>query len=127
MNFKILQQKKGQALLEAIATLGLMLPCSLFLLLFFLNQMVSIAVDDAIETYFVCQLQNKNDCILKLKTDLQKLRLSQIQIVRHQENKPRYLLEIKAITSYNFSIHFERKLCRSLDIKLFSEAVCEKY
>ncbi len=125
MLFKTIQQKNGQALLEALAVLGLVLPCTLFLLLMFLNQMVSIAIDDAMETYFFCQLQKRNSCISELKTDLQNLRLRQIQIVRHQENKPRYLLEIKALTSYNFAIHFERKLCRSLDINLLTDAECE--
>ena len=83
------------------------------------------AVDDAIETYFICQLQNKPNCISLLTNQLQKLRLTNIQIIRHQENKPHSLLELKALTSYSFNLHTERTFCHDLDIKFTRALICE--
>lgn len=106
---KILNNNKGQALIEAVAISSVFLVGLVFLVAVFYNQMVFIAVDDAIETYFFCHIQKKQLCRSQLEARLRQLKINSIQIDESNNDK-NFELTINAETNYNYEFHKKRQL-----------------
>jgi hypothetical protein len=104
-----LQNEKGQAMAEALMMSLFILTGSTFLLAVFINQMISIAVDDAMETYFFCQIQKKTQCYFQLDQNLNELHLVHIEI-SEKLSPPRYELQVRAKTQMKYKIDKRRQL-----------------
>lgn len=113
-----LKNQNGQAMAEAVILSALIMAGSLFLTAVFLNQMVSIAVDDAIETYFFCHIQKQPNCKNNFVINLKKLRLDQIQIVE-KNIPPNYEIKLTANTSLKYELLRSRKMFFNQNISLF--------
>jgi len=89
-----MKNQKGQALIEALGFLALIL-CGSFLLLAILYQSIlEIAVDDQMESFLICRIQNKERCESDFDSNLKKLRILAIRkIPRHSQN--RYSIEVE--------------------------------
>jgi hypothetical protein len=115
---KHLQNQRGQAIAEAVLMSSLILTGTFFLLAVFMNQILSIAIDDALETYFYCQIQKKETCKNTLNTDLNTLYLKNIRL--SEKNYPPYFeITLTAQTSFNYEFSKKRQLNFDREIHLF--------
>ncbi len=104
-----IENQRGQAMVEAVLMSSLILVSTFFLLAIFLNQIFSIAVDDALETYFYCQIQKKDNCKKMLSDDLHSLKLQNIRLTE-TVRPPHFEINLHAETSYNYEFSKKRKL-----------------
>lgn len=114
----VLKKQNGQAFIEAMALTPIIALGTFFLLAVFFNQLVSIAIDDAIETYFFCQIQKQKNCMSELNQNLKLLRLSRIQL-REKNNPPLYEIMLSADTSYKYEIRRKRKMVFDRNLQIF--------
>ncbi len=105
----VLQNNKGQALVEATMLATVFCSGLFFVLAVFHTQIVSIAVDDAIETYFFCQIQQNKFCKSSLEVTLNNLKLKKIKTHEVIIN-PNYEITIEADTNYHYQIYKKRQL-----------------
>lgn len=104
-----LQVNSGQALPEALMLSIVVVTGSFCILAIIFNQIISIAVDDAIETYFYCQIQNNTNCIETLNSQLEFLHLKNIHLSENN-HPPEYSILLRAETSYRYELHKQRQL-----------------
>ncbi len=104
-----IENQRGQAMVEAVLMSSLILVSIFFLLAIFLNQIFSIAIDDALETYFYCQVQKKDNCKKMLSDDLHSLRLQNIHLTE-TVRPPHFEINLHAKTSYNYEFSKKRTL-----------------
>ena len=113
-----IENQRGQAMVEAVLMSSLILVSTFFLLAIFLNQIFSIAVDDALETYFYCQIQKKENCKKMLSDDLHSLRLKNIRLTETVQ-PPYFEINLHAETSYNYEFSKKRRLKYDREINFF--------
>lgn len=111
-----LQNNKGQALVEAIFLTTVFCSGLFFVLAVFHTQMVSIAVDDAIETYFFCQIQKNKFCKNSLDNTLNNLKLKKIKTHEDILNTT-YEITVEADTNYRYQINKTRRLQFDFDLQ----------
>jgi len=105
----ILKKETGQALIEAVILISVIFVGTFFLIAVFYNQIISMAADELLETYFFCQIQKKQNCRSDLNNNLQYLRLYKIQIFENNY-PPNYQISLSATTHYNYEIYKKRAL-----------------
>lgn len=106
----VLKKENGQAMAEALILTSAIFIGTLFLLAIFFNQIISMAIDDSLETYFFCQIQKIKTCRIDLATDLKKLGLNHIQIFENNQPSDYYEIKLIANTSYNYEVYKKRIL-----------------
>ncbi len=77
-----MKNQKGQALIEALGFLTLILCGSLFLLAVLYQSALEIAVDDQLESFLICQIQDKATCESDLNRHLSEL---QVKVLRYNK------------------------------------------
>lgn len=112
-----LQNNKGQALIEATVLTTVFCSGLFFVLAVFHTQMVSIAVDDAIETYFFCQIQKNKFCKKSLEDTLNNLKLKKIKTHEDILNTT-YEITVEADTNYRYQINKTRRLQFDFDLQI---------
>lgn len=112
-----LENNKGQALIEATVLTTVFCSGLFFVLAVFHTQIVSIAVDDAIETYLFCQIQKNKFCKSSLEETLNNLKLKKIKT--HEVNlNPIYEITVEADSNYHYKIYKKRQLQFDFDLQL---------
>lgn len=109
------KNNKGQALVEATVLTTVFCSGLFFVLAVFHTQIVSIAVDDAIETYFFCQIQKNKFCKNSLEDTLNNLKLKKIKTHEVILNTT-YEITVEADTNYLYQIYKKRQLQFDLQI-----------
>jgi hypothetical protein len=115
---KIIVNNKGQALAEALMLSTFIFVGTFFLLAVFLNQITSIATDDALENYFFCHLQKKSTCRSDLNNSLNQLRLRNISITENIY-PPNFEITLHANTSTKYEIYKKRKMQFEHKVRFF--------
>ncbi len=112
-----LQNIRGQALVEATVLTSVFCVGFIFLLAVFHVQIVSVAVDDALEYYFFCKIQKKNFCKNLLEDSLNHLKLINTKTHEVILNKD-YEITIEAETNYHYQIYKQRRLRFDFDLQI---------
>ncbi len=112
-----LQNNHGQALIEATVLTTVFCMGFIFLLAVFHTQIVSVAVDDALENYFFCKIQKKNFCKNSLEDSLIHLKLINTKTYEVILNTD-YEITIEVETNYHYQIYKQRRLRFDLDLQI---------
>ncbi len=103
MQNKFLKNQRGQGMLETVMIIPMAILFLIYVIQFMLYLTVELAVDDAMESFVLCQVQTKTNCTKEFETELNHLPLTQI---RYQFNKQgttyKIDLESKALKIFNF-------------------------
>ncbi len=113
----LLKNNKGQALVEATMLATVFCSGLFFILAVFHTQIVSIAIDDAIETYFFCQIQKNKFCKSSLENTLNNLKLKKIKTHEVILNTT-YEITVEADTNYYYQIYKKRQLQFDFDLRI---------
>lgn len=113
----ILKNNKGQALIETVFMACIFCSGLFFVLAVFQSQIISMAMDDAIETYFFCQLERKQFCKNDLEEHLRQIKLINFkthEVISNQD----YEITVEANTNYHYEITKKRRLRIDLDLAI---------
>jgi len=102
MGNKILKNQKGQGFLETVMIIPIFILFLMYAVQFMLYLTVELAVDDAMESFVLCEVQSKPTCTRQFEEELGHLPLSK---TRYQFNKQgttyKIDLEAKALKVFN--------------------------
>ncbi len=109
MRNKLIKNNRGQALFEAVLMVPITILFFIYIIEILLYLTVEIAVDDAMESSLLCQIQQSENCKIRFQQTLDQLPLSKINY-RFTQNGALYEVEIEARALRIFHIKKERRI-----------------
>jgi hypothetical protein len=115
MGNNLLKNQKGQGFLETVMIIPLAILFLIYVVQFMLYLSVELAVDDAMESYVLCEVQNKLDCQKHFEKELSYLPLTKTRFQFNQQGTTYKIdLEAQALKIFHFQktrlIDYETKL-----------------
>lgn len=111
----MIKNQKGQGLIETVMIIPLAILFLIYIIQFMLYLTVELAIDDAMESFVLCEVQSKTTCQTQFEQELAHLPLTKIS---YQFNKqgPTYKIDLdaKALTFF----HIQKTRLISYDTKI---------
>ncbi len=115
MQNKLLKNQKGQGFLETVMIIPLAILFLIYVVQFMLYLTVELAVDDAMESYVLCEVQMKSNCQKHFEQDLSHLPLSKTRFQFNQQGTT-YKIDLEAQALKIF--HFQKTRLIDYDTKI---------
>lgn len=103
----MMKNQKGQGMLETVMIIPMAILFLMYVIQFMLYLTVELAVDDAMESFVLCEVQSKTTCMKQFEFELGHLPLTK---TRYQFNKQgtTYKIDLEAKALKIFNIHKTR-------------------
>lgn len=103
----MIKNQKGQGMLETVMIIPMAILFLMYVIQFMLYLTVELAVDDAMESFVLCEVQSKTTCTQQFEIELGHLPLTK---TRYQFNKQgtTYKIDLEAKALKIFNIHKTR-------------------
>lgn len=104
----MINNNKGQALIEALFLMGITGTCLYFLLRSLLAVIFTVAVDSMAEDYFFCQLAERSGCLTTLEKRLKDNQIKNVKIqVERKSHKTKLIISGWHLTKVDVKREFD--------------------